>query len=129
MDNREWLEQQLMDMEGTSAVGFPSTPASAGAPAAPRRRKRSSDASGVDVKPNTRGNNWDENDSILILRAFQYAEEKKQNWESKDIYNNRMFEHFQSLNPSVKTRSPKSVLTRWMEMHSKYKLFSLLTVD
>jgi len=125
----EWLEQQLVSVEITSALGLPSTPASAGASTAPGRRKRSFDASLAEVKPHSRGNNWDENDSILILRAFQYAEEKKRNWESKDIYNNRMFEHFQSLNPSVKTRSAKSVLTRWMEMHSKYKLFFLLTVD
>jgi hypothetical protein len=118
MDNGEWLEEQLMGVENASAVVLSST----GAPAASRHSKSSSDVSSVEIKSH-RGNNWGEDDSILILRAFQYAEEKKQNWESKDIYNNRMFEHFQSLNPSVKNRSAKSVFTRWMEMQSKYKLF------
>src|SRR5947207_13424690 len=109
MDNGDWLEEQLMGVESASAIVLSSTPTSTGAAVASKRRKPSSHTSSIEIKPH-RGNNWGEDDSILILRAFQYVEEKKQNWELRDIYNNQMFEHFQSLNPSVKNRSAKSVL-------------------
>jgi hypothetical protein len=89
------------------------------------RRKRLSETASADAKSH-RGNNWNEDDSVLIVKAYRYAEEKKCDWESKDIYHKRMFEHFQSLNPSVKTRTVKSVQTQWGEMEGKYKFVSSL---
>ena len=119
MDNSEWLEQQLIDNDAASAIISPSSLQSSTLTLrSSTRRKYASN----DTPKSHRGNNWDENDSILILRAYQYTEEKKKNWESKEIYNNRMFEHFQSLNPSIKNRTAKSILTRWGEMQAKYKL-------
>jgi hypothetical protein len=75
------------------------------------RRKQLSETASADAKLH-RGNNRDEDDSVLIIKAYRYAEEKKCDWEFKDIYRKQMFEHFQSLNSSVKTRTVKSVQTR-----------------
>jgi hypothetical protein len=39
------------------------------------RRKQLSETASADAKSH-RGNNWDEDDSVLIVKAYRYAEEK-----------------------------------------------------
>ena len=88
---------------------------------APKRRKEDrSRSSSAGMGISQRGPNWNEEDSILLVKAYKYSEEKKkcratpelhQLYESKDLLQNRMYEHFLSLVPEER-RSKKSVVMR-----------------
>jgi hypothetical protein len=126
------------DNNAEPSVDMPTTPTRPPAKKrAPKRQKRDSDSRPTGPGASSRGPNWNEDDSIRLVKAAQYSEEKKkckptpeisqltEAWESKEIIQNRMFEHFQSLTPD-EIRTKKSLITRWQEMQSKYKLFLCL---
>jgi hypothetical protein len=136
------MESDLMFIEEDNNVEKPVdtaiTPPSTKAPAKKRPAKRQKlDDGRPGPGASSSGPNWNEADSIRLVKAHQYADERKKckptlersqltkAWETKEILQNRMYEHFQSLVPDEQ-RTKKSIITRWQEMVSKFKFFLYL---
>ena len=85
-----------------------------------------------------RGKNWNEEDSVRLVQAYAQIESVKKRtttnddilikaYESKATLNRRMYEYWLSLVPSEPNRTQKSVIMRWSEMVSKFKLFFIVS--